>query len=170
MSHLEPSPQHKHNTASVFLFGRVEQVWRLGLVAHPRFGKLMLPGGHVEEFENPAEAALRELREETGLEATLVTPVPAVSADVAGLVQVPMWIVEQVVPADSHYGSSHVHVDHLYAAVAESTAPSLAAAHDFGWYCEPELSTLAMFADTRKLAVSLFACLELVLGKAISAA
>ncbi|MGH3820933.1 MAG: NUDIX domain-containing protein, partial [Pseudonocardiaceae bacterium] len=32
----------------------------------------MLPGGHVEPDENPAEAALREVTEETGLTARLL--------------------------------------------------------------------------------------------------
>lgn len=161
--------QRKHATASVFLFGRVEKVWRLGLVAHPRFGKRMLPGGHVEDFENPAEAALREVGEETGLEAAMITSVPAVGTAVAGLVTAPMWMAEQAVPADSHYGAPHIHVDHLYVAVAASTAASLAAAHDFAWYTEPELPALNMFSETRVLATSLFSNLQVLLGEPLRA-
>ncbi|MGH8882874.1 MAG: NUDIX domain-containing protein, partial [Stackebrandtia sp.] len=59
----------KHATASVFLFARAENSWHVGLIRHPRLGKWMLPGGHVEPDENPAEAALREVAEETGLTA-----------------------------------------------------------------------------------------------------
>ena len=50
----------KHATASVFLLARADNSWRIGLIRHPRLGKWMLPGGHVEPDENPAEAALRE--------------------------------------------------------------------------------------------------------------
>jgi 8-oxo-dGTP pyrophosphatase MutT (NUDIX family) len=40
---------------------------RMGVITHPRLGWAMVPGGHVEADETPAEAAVREVSEETGL-------------------------------------------------------------------------------------------------------
>lgn len=42
------------------------------LLWHPLLQMWVPPGGHVEEDEDPAEAVLREIREETGLEAEIV--------------------------------------------------------------------------------------------------
>ena len=64
----------KHLTSSVFVFRRLPGGWRIGLIRHPRFQLMMIPGGHVEPEESCAEAALREVAEETGLAVTLVGP------------------------------------------------------------------------------------------------
>jgi 8-oxo-dGTP pyrophosphatase MutT (NUDIX family) len=41
---------------------------RVLLIKHKRLGKWLPPGGELEPDETPLEAAIRELREETGLE------------------------------------------------------------------------------------------------------
>jgi 8-oxo-dGTP pyrophosphatase MutT (NUDIX family) len=53
----------KHATAGGFVFCRFPDGWRLGLVEHPRMSVLACPGGHVEDDESPAEAAVREIEE-----------------------------------------------------------------------------------------------------------
>jgi 8-oxo-dGTP pyrophosphatase MutT (NUDIX family) len=116
----------KHSTASVFLMGWVEREWRLGLVWHPRFARWMLPGGHVEADENPAQAALREVMEETGVDAAILPArvAVAVPADVPGMVVAPLWIVEEQVPPEPRLPRAHVHVDCLYAAFASKPKPA----------------------------------------------
>ena len=64
----------KHLTSSGFVFRRFADGWRTGLIRHPRLHRMMIPGGHVEPEESSAEAALREVAEETGLAVTLVSP------------------------------------------------------------------------------------------------
>ena len=46
------------------------------VVVTERSGYASLPKGHLEEGETPARAALREIREETGISATLTTAEP----------------------------------------------------------------------------------------------
>lgn len=153
---------HKHLTSSVFVFRRNPQGWRLGLIRHPRLDLMMIPGGHVEQEESQAEAAVREVAEETGLAVQLVSPpaAPVPPGYRARRVAPPWWIAEYQVPADSRLGVAHVHVDHLYVALADGAAPGRApgaAAHPFGWYAAGDLAGLEMFDDARVLALSLLA-------------
>ncbi len=114
----------KHDTSSVFVFGRLAGGWRIGLIRHPRLHRMMIPGGHVEPEETCAEAALREVAEETGLAVTLVGPpaAPVPPGYRGRRVALPWWIAEYQVAADNHLGVAHVHVDHLYVALADGSA------------------------------------------------
>jgi 8-oxo-dGTP pyrophosphatase MutT (NUDIX family) len=182
----------KHATSSVFVFRREPAGWRLGLIRHPRFDRMMIPGGHVEQEESQAEAALREVAEETGLAVRLVSP-PA--APVPGgyrppRVAQPWWIVEYRVPPDNHLDAAHVHIDHLYVALADggdalggAAGPGLALggaagpgpalgepAHPFGWYAAADLPGLDMFEDARILALALLSGLDTLPGDGDAAA
>jgi 8-oxo-dGTP pyrophosphatase MutT (NUDIX family) len=152
------SPRPKHPTSSVFFFSRTPDGWRIGLIHHPRFGKWMLPGGHVERHENPAEAAVREVTEETGLPVYLMSP-PGVGEPAgtsAPTVAVPIWVVEQQVPPESREPEPHVHVDHLFLGLAPTAEVPPGAELRFAWFSDSELDGLDMFPDTRVRARHLF--------------
>jgi 8-oxo-dGTP diphosphatase len=59
----------RHFTAAALVVNDDERVL---LVHHNKIGMWIYPGGHLNEQEDPAQAALRELREETGVEAHIV--------------------------------------------------------------------------------------------------
>ncbi|MET9260526.1 NUDIX domain-containing protein [Amycolatopsis sp. NPDC004079] len=159
----------KHATASTFVFHQFPEGWRLGLVAQPRLGRHMIAGGHVEDDETQAEAAVRETVEETGLLQVrlLACPTPALPGGYPHeRVAAPWWITEVLVPADNHLAEPHVHVDHQYVAIADSPVPDQEPVHPFGWFAEDDLERLSMFEDTRLLAGTLFP----VIGSIASAA
>jgi 8-oxo-dGTP pyrophosphatase MutT (NUDIX family) len=152
----------KHATSSVFVFSRASGGWRVGLIQHPRLGRMMPPGGHVEARESQGEAALREVTEESGLAVRLVHPPAAGLPDgfLPAVVEPPWWIAEYPVPADNHLARPHVHTDHLYVAQARSIEPVTEPAHPFGWFAAGDLPALVMFDDSRILASALLARLN----------
>lgn len=144
----------KHATASTFVFCRFDGGWKLGLVEQPRLQRHMICGGHVETDETPAEAAIREVVEESGLAVRLLLrqapPLPA--GYPLEVVIEPWWTTQVMVPADNHLAEPHVHIDHQYLAIADSAVPVSEPVHPFGWYTLAELDELHMFDDTRMLA------------------
>jgi 8-oxo-dGTP pyrophosphatase MutT (NUDIX family) len=149
----------KHGTSSVFVLHRTPEGWRIGLIRHPRYDRMMLPGGHVEPEETPEQAAIREVAEESGLAVTLVgAPAPPLPAGYQPpRVEPPWWMVEYDVPADDHAAGPHVHIDHLYVGLADGLTPVGAPAHPFDWYAAADLPGLYMFEDTGLLALAVMA-------------
>lgn len=105
----------RHFTASALVFDAgLEHVL---LVHHNKVGRWLYPGGHVEPNQTPAEAAVRETEEETGIRATIIDgrafTHPAVTAHAA-----PYAILEMPV-TDSKIGE-HRHIDFVYVLRAAS--------------------------------------------------
>ncbi|MEU2516962.1 NUDIX hydrolase [Streptomyces syringium] len=149
----------KEPTASAFVFRQVEDGWRIGLIWHPRLECWMLPGGHVENFENAAEAAVREIEEETGWKARLVMgPASALPAGAPHpLVPAPWWVQELEVHPDNHTRQPHVHIDHLFLAVAEGEEPAGEPVHQVRWFTAADIAEHADIAeDLRVQAKDLF--------------
>ena len=110
----------RHYTASALVFGPGDRVL---LIHHVKSRLWVPPGGHIEPGETPAEAMLREVREETGLNPRIVTgPVfrhPAVTSHVPPFAIIEMAVTDPV-------NGPHRHVDFVYicrVAGADSVQP-----------------------------------------------
>ena len=113
------APIERHFTASGFLShdGRTALHWH-------RLGKWLPPGGHLEPNEDPVQAMLREVEEETGIAARVIptaTPYPH-----GGQPQLPppasIGIYE--IPGDAHAPGAHQHIDFVYFARPALPSPA----------------------------------------------
>jgi 8-oxo-dGTP pyrophosphatase MutT (NUDIX family) len=146
-------------TASTFILRLDrERGWLTALVWHPRLGCWLPAGGHVEPDETPAQAAIREVLEETGLDVTLVpglaAPLPAGFPHRA--VPAPWLVAEVPASPDRHTGERHLHVDHAYVAVADSPHPVGQPEHQVRWFTPADISAMpGISEDSRTLATRL---------------
>ena len=104
---------------------------------HPKLGMWLPPGGHVEENEDPVQAVLREVEEETGIRVEVV-PTGDFEHDHAYPVQIPPPLTILVEDIDDPVDGFHQHIDFIYAcrpAAAVSGAPD-----GWVWVSEEELA------------------------------
>ncbi|WP_431945561.1 NUDIX hydrolase [Micromonospora marina] len=98
----------RHFTSSAIVFNTSGQVL---LVHHNKIGLWLYPGGHVDPNEDPAEAALREVVEETGIEAEILAPEPFRHPAVRSIP--PPFVIIEMDIEDRKVGS-HRHIDFVY--------------------------------------------------------
>jgi 8-oxo-dGTP pyrophosphatase MutT (NUDIX family) len=105
----------RHFTASAIVFDDHDRVL---LVHHNKLGMWLYPGGHIDPNEDPAQAAIREVREETGIDVKTITRTrfdhPAVISH-----PTPFAIMEMPV-IDAKVGPHH-HIDMVYVCRATTT-------------------------------------------------
>ncbi len=88
---------------------------KLLMLEHRKIGKWLPPGGHVEAEEFPDEAALRETKEETGLDVEILGNDWIMHTDpLSHTLREPFAIVHEDVPYKT--GPMHIHFDMIYAA------------------------------------------------------
>jgi 8-oxo-dGTP diphosphatase len=98
----------RHYTASAVV---LDNAGRMLLVHHNKIGQWLYPGGHIDPNEDPAQAALREVREETGIQAAVIGE-PAFAHPAVRSHPAPWAIIEMDV-TDSRIGAHH-HIDFVY--------------------------------------------------------
>ncbi len=102
---------------------------RILLVHHRRLGKWLPLGGHIELDEDPEQAALREAKEESGLDVELIGERPPTTEPGTRALIAPRFL-------DIHrINETHEHIGMIYWARVRSGNLSLAAEehHDIRW-------------------------------------
>lgn len=117
---------------------------------HQRLGKRIPPGGHIDRDELPHEAAIRECREETGLEPSIRRiQDPLEGGAGRSLPQPRRQMLYDVNVHDGVVG--HQHIDHVYFGSVPSReiepGPGEAGADAWAWYTPDELRASDLEAD-----------------------
>ena len=108
------------------------------LIHHRQLNKWLPLGGHIELDEDPETAALREAREESGLDVELIGERPPTTEPGTRALIAPRFL-------DIHeINSTHQHIGLIYWARPINGAVTLAASehHHIRWCSEPELEDL----------------------------
>jgi 8-oxo-dGTP pyrophosphatase MutT (NUDIX family) len=140
----------RHFTATVYLV----HDGATALHEHPGLGIRLPPGGHVDRDELPHETALREAREETGLEPTLLTDHPEVASGTSRSIPRPRHLMlADVNRHGDHVG--HQHIDHVFFATVDSRELDPAAGEEpasaWEWYTPADLRATDVDSDVREL-------------------
>ena len=106
------------------------------LVEHPRYSKWIPVGGHIELNEDPDQALIREIQEETGLKVELLSSRPDFVSPDSNILLTPEFI-------DVHTaGESHKHIALVYFARAVDDQHVLSNEHtDMRWLSDADLDS-----------------------------
>ena len=103
---------------------------------HPKVKAWLPPGGHIEENEDPVQAALREVYEETGLRAEVVPTSEVIELQYPTQVLPPFTIMVEDI--DDPVQGFHHHIDMIY--FCRLTGPAVPLNDGWRWVSRRDLA------------------------------
>ncbi|MCB9493785.1 MAG: NUDIX domain-containing protein [Epsilonproteobacteria bacterium] len=141
-------------TASAYVLSKNAD--RILLMLHKKIGLWLAPGGHLEGWEVPHEAALREVREETGVQARIVNPYfeLGVHNKMETQLPTPLFVWEhRIFDRETGKQQVHEHLDLCYLAQAldESVVVNEAESEGVQWFTLEQVQQLETTEAVKKV-------------------
>lgn len=132
MSHIHQTPGHVDHTVEVFIIHDGKVLLR----KHEKYGIWLSVGGHIELGEDPNQAALRETKEEVGLDIALIAPVSFTIFDEENYQE----LIPPVFVNRHRISDTHEHVTYTYFATTRSNDVKPESESDeWKWFTEAEI-------------------------------
>jgi len=140
-------------TATGFVFNDDGEIL---MIKHKKLKKWMPPGGHVDENELPCEAALREIFEETGVSAKIISATKTSPLDDSRCreLPLPMEILLTNFEGDGLYNC--INLNYICHADSSALKPEESEVEDIGWFFPAqimEMDTFSFVCESVKKAV-----------------
>lgn len=143
----------KHFTATAYIVTKIDGEYKVLLHMHKKHNLWLGIGGHLEKDENPIEAVLREVKEETDLDITFIKEKLLKIEDVEELVSPVTILQERLAPYKDE--PAHYHVDLIYFAICKNPQ-RIKMEEEFGWFSKKDLQKLELEKETIYLMDKLF--------------
>jgi ADP-ribose pyrophosphatase YjhB (NUDIX family) len=138
----------QHFTATGIVFNNKNEIL---MVKHKKLRVWLPPGGHIEENELPDKAVLREILEETGIKATIISNKRNINLTNNSLceeLETPFIILLEDIEGDE----KHKHIDLIYlcTAIEETLKPNNNENNEVGWFSYKEITRLKTYENVKK--------------------
>lgn len=143
----------KHFTATAYIATKIDGKYKVLLHKHKKHGFWLGVGGHIEKGENPTEALLREVKEETDLEITLIKDQLLKIEDVEELVCPVAILEEKLAPYKNE--PAHYHIDLIYFAICKNPQ-KIKMKEEFAWFSKKDLQKVNLEKEVNYLTRKLF--------------
>ena len=125
----------KHFAATAYIVAKIDGEFKVLLHKHKKLKIWIGVGGHVEKGESPKEAVIREAKEETNLEITLVNQ---------------FGIQEEKIPKYKNQ-AAHRHIDFIYFAFAKNPE-NIRMKEKYDWFSAKDLDKMNLQEEAKKAA------------------
>ena len=138
-----------HFTATGIVFNSKKEVL---MIHHNKLKVWLPPGGHIDENELPDNAVLREILEETGIEAILIQDKKRL--DLSYELPLPFVILLEDIEGDG----THNHIDMIFLckALNDELTPQKSEVSGIGWFTFEQIKQLNTFDNVIKTVAKAF--------------